>query len=74
MDKNFADYTLCNDNWEKLQELWDIGEHLNSIERWFEADQVPEPEVLEAIHDTAAAAGILAARLIALQIKLLEKL
>jgi len=74
MGKNISDQTVCVDNWEKLTELWEIGEHLNHIERWFEADQTPDPLVSEAIHDTAEAAGILAARLTALQIKLLEKL
>ena len=74
MDENIDDFAVCNDNWEKLNELQDLGSHLNNIQQWFEADAVPKPDVLEAIHEVAKYAGLLTQRLIDLQIKLLTNL
>jgi len=74
MDTDIDDFSLCEENWEKLREVQEVGTHLNHIQQWFEADKTPDSDVLEAIHETAAAAGVLAARLVVLQIKLLNNL
>jgi len=74
MATTIDDFSVCEDNWEKLREVRDLGTHLNDIQRWFAADSVPRPDVLEAIHEVAKYAGLLTQRLIDLQIKLLTNL
>ena len=74
MDKSIDDFNFCEDNWGKLREVQELGEHLNSIQQWFEADKTPDPDILESIHEVAKHAGLLVQRLIDLQIKLLTNL
>ena len=74
MATTIDDFSVCEDNWEKLREVQELGAHLNHIQQWFEADKTPKPDVLAAIDEVAKHAGLLVQRLIDLQIKLLTNL
>jgi len=69
-----VDYTLCEENWEKIREVEALGEHLQRVRLWAEADSMLDQDVVEASSQAAGLAGTLLAHLIALQQHLLNNL
>jgi len=74
MDNYDEDFDLLEVNWQKIREVKELGNHLNSVQQWVEASEPSKPSVLEVINEVAKAAGILTQWLIDLQIKLLTDL
>jgi len=73
MDKDDG-FDLCFKGLEKIKEVQDIGEYLNDVQRWFEAEGETSSATLKTIHEVASTSGILCARLAELQIRLLKNL
>jgi hypothetical protein len=70
----YSDFEVATENWENIRHVEGIGKHLNSLQKGYEADNEPNVELVEAIHDVAKHAGILLHYLVDLQIKLLSVL
>jgi len=74
MDRENYDFDVCDDTWEKIQEIESLECHLLSVRRWLEADNDTLSTQIEAVQRAADSARKLFQDLVALQRMLLGNL
>ena len=74
MPREIDDFSVCDENWNRVGEVTKLRNQIENVRLWFHADQKPDLDVIREIDHVADAINVLQRQLIHLQIKLITAL